>query len=70
MEANMTTPDQSSDPDIISRSFSMEGNARMLEHQNKTAEIRGFTIKCAEREPMGDNSAPSPLAYIASSILF
>jgi|TARA_B100000809_G_scaffold252929_1_gene288265 hypothetical protein len=48
----------------------MEGNARILEHQNKEAEIRGFTIKCAEREPMGDNSAPSPLAYFASSILF
>ena len=37
MEANMTTQAQSSDPDIISRSFSMEGNARMLEHQNKAA---------------------------------
>ena len=69
----MTTPVPSSEPatpDIISRSFSMEGNARILERQNKQAEIRGFTINCAEREPMGDNSAPSPLAYFASSILF
>ena len=69
----MTTPAPSSQPasaDIISRSFSMEGSARILEHQNKQAEIRGFTINCAEREPMGDNSEPSPLAYFASSILF
>jgi|TARA_B100000749_G_scaffold232543_1_gene189485 hypothetical protein len=48
----------------------MEGSAKMMERQNKQAEIRGFTINCAEREPMGDNSAPSPLAYFASSILF
>ena len=69
----MTTPVPSSEPaspDIISRSFAMQGSAKMLERQNKQAEIRGFTINCAEREPMGDNSAPSPLAYFASSILF
>ena len=67
----MTTPAPSSQSaDIISRSFSMEGSAKMMERQNKQAEIRGFTINCAEREPMGDNSAPSPLAYFASSILF
>ena len=68
----MTTPVPSSEsaPETVSRSFSLEGDIRMLENQNKEAEIRGFTIKCGEREPMGDNSAPSPLAYFATSIVF
>ncbi len=69
----MTTPAPSSEPasqEAISRSFSLDGDVRMLEHQNKAAEIRGFTIKCGEREPMGDNSAPSPLAYFATSVVF
>ena len=42
----------------------------MLERMKKQAEIRGFTILCDESEPMGDNSAPPPLAYFASSLLF
>ena len=69
----MATPVPSSEPvssETISRSFSLEGDVRMLERQNKQAEIRGFTINCGEREPMGDNSAPSPLAYFATSIVF
>jgi hypothetical protein len=69
----MTTPTPSSpadDQDTISRSITVEGDVRMLERMKKEAEIRGFTIMCDEREPMGDNSAPPPLAYFASSVLF
>ncbi len=69
----MATPVPSSEPaapETVSRSFSLEGDVRMLERQNKQAEIRGFTINCGEREPIGDNSAPSPLAYFATSIVF
>ena len=68
-----TTPSsssQSTSHDVISRSFVIEGQARMLERMKKQAEIRGFTILCDESEPMGDNSAPPPLAYFASSLLF
>ena len=69
----MTTPapsPQSGSQDTISRSITVEGDVRMLERMKKQADIRGFTIMCDEREPMGDNSAPPPLAYFASSILF
>ncbi len=67
----MTTPaPQSADPDIISRSNVIEGDAQTGERMKKVSEIRGFTIVCDEREPMGDNTAPSPLAYFASSIIF
>jgi hypothetical protein len=69
----MTTPapsSQSTAQDRISRSAVIEGHARMLERMKKQADIRGFTILCDEGPPMGDNSAPPPLAYFASSILF
>ena len=69
----MTTPapsSQSASQDTISRTFSVEGDVLMLERMKKQADTRGFTIMCDEREPMGDNSAPSPLAYFATSILF
>ncbi len=63
----MSTPASS---DIVSRTNTVEGDAQTLERQKKQADIRGFTIMCDEREPMGDNTAPPPLAYFASSILF
>ncbi len=73
----MTTPapspqsaPQSASDDTISRTFSVEGDARMIERMKKQADTRGFTIMCDEREPMGDNTAPPPLAYFISSILF
>jgi hypothetical protein len=69
----MTTPSPQSQPasdDRISRSVVVEGDVRMLERMKKQSEIRGFTILCDEREPMGDNSAPPPLAYFASSVVF
>ena len=61
---------QSTSDDTISRSITIEGNVKMLERMKKQADIRGFTIMCDEREPMGDGTAPPPLAYFASSILF
>ena len=67
MEAIMTTP---ASEDVISRTFTLEGNAATMERQKKRSEFRGFTILCDEREPMGDNTAPPPLAYFASSLLF
>jgi hypothetical protein len=69
----MTTSNPQSQPvsgDRISRSIVVEGDLRMLERMKKQSEIRGFTILCDEREPMGDNSAPPPLAYFASSVVF
>ena len=69
----MTTPTPSSPAGAqatISRASTVEGDVRMLERMKKEADIRGFTIMCDEREPMGDNSAPPPLAYFASSVLF
>ena len=61
---------QSPTDDTISRSITIEGDVKMLERMKKQADIRGFTIMCDEREPMGDGTAPPPLAYFASSILF
>ena len=69
----MTTPAPSSQPssqDVISRSFVLQADAQMQERMKKQSEVRGFTIHCDEGEPMGDNTAPPPLAYFASSILF
>ncbi len=61
---------QSTSDDTISRAITIEGDVKMLERMKKQANIRGFTIICDEREPMGDGTAPPPLAYFASSILF
>jgi len=69
----MTSPSsstQSTSDDTISRSITIEGDVKMLERMKKQADIRGFTIMCDEREPMEDGTAPPPLAYFASSILF
>ena len=69
----MTSPSsstQSTSDDTISRSITIEGDVKMLERMKKQADIRGFTIMCDEREPMGDGTAPPPLAYFASSLLF
>ncbi len=61
---------QSTSGDTISRSITVESRVQMLDHMKKQADSRGFTIMCDEREPMGGNTAPPPLAYFASSILF
>ena len=74
----MTTPTSPSHPtegspaqDAISRNIVVEADAHMLERMRKQAEVRGFTVFCDERTDLGgDNSAPPPLAYFASSILF
>mgnify|MGYP007053887448 FL=1 len=67
-EAAMTS--QSTSEDTISRTIAVESDVQMLDHMKKQADSRGFTIMCDEREPMGGNTAPPPLAYFASSILF
>ncbi len=67
--SSQSTPQITSD-DTISRAITIEGDVTMLERMKKQADIRGFTIMCDEREPMGDGTAPPPLAYFASSILF
>ncbi len=61
---------QTASDDTISRAITIEGDVKMLERMKKQADIRGFTIMCDEREPMGDGTAPPPMAYFASSILF
>ena len=61
---------QSTSDDTISRTIALESDVQMLGHMKKQADSRGFTIMCDEREPMGGNTAPPPLAYFASSILF
>jgi len=61
---------QSTSEDTISRTIAVESDVQMLDHMKKQADSRGFTIMCDEREPMGGNTAPPPLAYFASSILF
>jgi len=61
---------QSTSDDTISRTIAVESDVQMLDHMKKQADSRGFTIMCDEREPMGGNTAPPPLAYFASSILF
>ena len=66
----MTTPAPASNPDRVSRAITVEADARMMERMKKESYVRGFTIQCDEREPNGENTAPSPLAYFASSILF
>ena len=66
----MATP-ASTSQDTISRNIVVEGDARILERMRKQADIRGFTIFCDEGLQIGgDNSAPAPLTYFASSILF
>ena len=67
--SSQSSPQTTSD-DTISRAITIEGDVKMLERMKKQADIRGFTIMCDEREPMGDGTAPPPLAYFASSILF
>jgi len=57
----MTTPaSQSQDPDIVSRSNLMEVDAWTGDRMKKQSEVRGFTIMCDEREPMGNDTALPP----------
>ena len=65
-----TQPSQPASDDMISRAFGIDADLTLLERMKKQSEVRGFTIICDEREPAGDNSAPSPLAYFISSLVF
>ena len=67
----MTTPAQSGSQDAISRNIDVESVGRITRGMRKEAEVRGFTIYCDEGIAIGgDNSAPPPLAYFASSLMF
>ena len=51
--------------------FSLDVHARTAERQTKVATFDKFTIHCDEGAAIGgDNTAPPPLAYFASSIAF
>ena len=53
------------------RIFEMEGDAESLERQRKMAQIRESTIYCDEGTSIGgDGTAPSPMEYFLSSLLF
>ena len=67
----MATPAQSGSQDAISRNIDVESVGRITGGMRKEAEVRGFTIYCDEGIAIGgDNSAPPPLAYFASSLMF
>ena len=57
-------------PGITVEALRQHKVSQMQERMKKQSEVRGFTIRCDEGEPMEDNTAPPPLAYFASSILF
>ncbi len=51
--------------------FEMEGDAESLERQRKMSQIRESTIYCDEGTAIGgDGTAPSPMEYFLSSLLF
>ena len=67
----MTTSSDPSRTDGGSWTLKVRGDVRMLERDLKQSKFRDFTIHCDERiEIGGDNTAPSPLAYFASSLIF
>ena len=67
----MTTPAQSGSQDAISRNIDVQSVGRITGGMRKEAEARSFTIYCDEGIAIGgDNSAPPPLAYFASSLMF
>ena len=51
--------------------FSLDVHAQTAERQTKVATFGKFTIHCDEGAAIGgDDTAPPPLAYFASSIAF
>ena len=66
-----TQPSQPTSDDTISRAFGIEADIEMMERMKKQSEVRGFTIICDEGAQVGgDNTAPPPLAYFISSLVF
>ncbi|MBI2367806.1 MAG: hypothetical protein HYV01_22775 [Deltaproteobacteria bacterium] len=53
----------------VKREITIEADAKTLERMRKEGHARGFTVYCDEARG-GDNSAPSPLAYLALSLSF
>lgn len=53
------------------RIITIEANAKALEKQRKEGHADGFTMYSDESERLGgDNSAPSPMRYMALSVAF
>lgn len=53
------------------RVFIMEGDGETAERQKKVAHIRDSVIYCDEGTNIGgDGSAPTPMEYFVSSIMF
>jgi uncharacterized OsmC-like protein len=53
------------------RIITIEANAKSLEKQRKEGHADGFTMYSDESERLGgDNSAPSPMRYMALSVAF
>ena len=53
------------------RTLLIQGDVRMLERDIKESKFRDWTIACDERVAIGgDGTAPEPLSYFASSIIF
>ena len=69
----MTTPAAGAGPaqQTAKRTIVIEGDAETLERQRKVSRIRESTIYCDEGTAIGgDGSAPTPMEYFLSSILF
>ena len=53
------------------RIITIEANAKSLEKQRKEGNADGFTMYSDESKRLGgDNSAPSPMRYMALSVAF
>jgi uncharacterized OsmC-like protein len=55
----------------VKREIIVEADAETAEKMRKEGHARGFTVYCDEAERTGgDNTAPSPLAYLGLSLAF
>ena len=66
-----TQPESRPDDGSGVRIITIEANAKSLEKQRKEGHADGFTMYSDESERLGgDNSAPSPMRYMALSVAF
>ena len=70
--SSVPQPEPESPPDHAGpRTLIIQGDVRMLERDIKEAKFRDWTIACDERVAIGgDGTAPEPLSYFASSVIF
>ena len=68
----MTTPEaRPLDDGTGTRIITVEANAKTLEKMRKEGHTEEFTVYCDEAERIGgDNTAPSPMRYMALSVSF